>query len=138
LIYLDSNVFIYASLNRRELGEKARAIIEDIETGSIPGASSALTFDELVWAVKKQRSINEGLMAGEAFLNVRGLAILDVKHQTLSSALGFMRKYHLNPRDAIHLASASIAGAEFIVTEDEDLDVPEVIKRKPILNVATS
>ncbi|HXQ91912.1 MAG TPA: type II toxin-antitoxin system VapC family toxin [Nitrososphaerales archaeon] len=138
MIYLDANVFIYSSLNRKALGDKSRSIIKDIQNGKMLAATSALSFDELVWAVKKHRSDPEGVIAGEVFLNIPGLTILDVKQDMLNFALKLIKKYHINPRDSIHAASALDAKAEYIVSEDRDFDLLTEIKRKPILQVLTS
>lgn len=98
-------------------------------------ASSALSFDEVVWAVRKQRGETESINAGQAFLNISGLKILDVDHVVLTSSIGLMKRYHMNPRDSIHAASAIGVSAEIIVSEDPDFDSLSEIKRMPILSV---
>jgi uncharacterized protein len=138
LIYLDANVFVYAALNRKTIGDKARSIIREVQRGKFVAVTSALSFDELVWAVKKQRGETEGALAGEVFLGMPRLTILDVKQELLSSALQLVRAYHLHPRDSIHAASALSTGADYIVSEDRDYDALEAeIRRKPILGVST-
>lgn len=134
LIYLDANTFVYASLNRGSLGEKSRSILGEVQGGKVSAASSALSFDEVVWAVKKQRGEPDGVAAGQAMLNIVGLSILSVNQVVLSSAIDLMKKYHLSPRDSIHVASAIGAGAEFIVSEDADFDALTEIRRKSILS----
>lgn len=135
---MDANVFIYSSLNRKALGDKSRSIIRDVQTGKMSALTSALTFDELIWAVKKERGEGAGLRAGEVFLSIEGLVISDVKQDTLNSALALLREYHLNPRDSIHAASALNSKAEYLVSEDSDFDSIGEIKRKSILQIATS
>lgn len=134
LIYLDANVFIYASLDRKSLGERSRSIIREIQEGKILASSSAVSFDEIVWAVRKVKGDALSVEAGEIFLSMPGLAILDVNQTLLSSSLDLIKRYHLKPRDSVHAASAIDSGAEFIVTEDPDFDAITQIKRKPILN----
>lgn len=131
-------MFIYASLNRKDVGNKSRSIIRDIESRKMLTATSTLSFDELVWVVKKERSDNEGSMAGEIFLNIRELEILDLRQETLNSALALIRKYHLNPGDSIHLAAALSAKVDYLVSEDQDFDSVSEIKRKPILRVPSA
>jgi predicted nucleic acid-binding protein len=134
VIYLDANVFVYAALNRKALGERSRSIIGEVQKEKIMAVTSALSFDELVWAVRKQRGESDGISAGEIFLNMPRLEIMDVRLDLLSSALNLLKKYHLNPRDAIHAASALNANVEYIVSEDPDFDsLSSIIKRKPIL-----
>ena len=132
MLYLDSNVFVYSALNRGQIGNKARSLIREIQGGKMLAASSALTFDELVWAVKKYRSLDDAIIAGEAFLGLQGLKLVDVTEEILSSALTLMRKYRINPRDSIHGASALRVDAESIVTADKDFDRVEEIQRRPI------
>jgi predicted nucleic acid-binding protein len=53
MIYVDSNLFIYATLNTEEVGEKARSLLQRIQQGEEKAETSALTFDEVFWAIKK-------------------------------------------------------------------------------------
>jgi predicted nucleic acid-binding protein len=87
VIYLDANVFVYAALNRKALGERSRSIIGEVQTGKIMAVTSALSFDELVWAFRKQRGESDGISAGEIFLNMPRLEIMDVRQDLLSYAL---------------------------------------------------
>lgn len=135
MIYLDANVFIHSSLNLRAIGEKSRTIIKEVQLGKISATTSALSFDELVWAVKKQRGETAALIAGQVILNTAGLSLIEVDRDILNSALALISKYHLNPRDSIHAASAMQEGAEYIVSEDPDFDALKEIKRKSILQV---
>jgi len=132
LLYLDANVFIYAALNREDIGDRARSLLREVQQGKLHAISSALTFDELVWAVKKHRSLEDATAAGEAFLNMSCLKLMDVNGDLLSSALELIRKYQLDPRDSIHAASALLENAEMIVSTDEHLDKVKEIRRRPI------
>lgn len=51
-------------------------------------------------------------------------------HALLFSPLELIRGYHLLPRDAIHAATAFIAGAQAIFSEDTDFDNIPGLKRK--------
>lgn len=86
MLYLDSNVFIYAAVNRDGLGRRARSLLRDVQEGRLEAASSALAFDEIVWVVKKHRSFDDGMTAGDAFLKMPGLRILGVDGDLLSVA----------------------------------------------------
>ena len=78
--------------------------------GSEDAASCAHTFDELVWVVNRYRSREDALAAGAAFLALPSLAIYGMNHDVLFSASSLMRRYPLDPRDAIHASSAIIQG----------------------------
>lgn len=47
VLYLDANIFIYATINTEELGEKSRFLLQKIQQGEEQAETSALTFDEV-------------------------------------------------------------------------------------------
>ena len=106
--------------------------MKDVQLGNVDAASSALSFDELVWVVKKHRNVEDSLMAGEAFLNMPGLKLVTVNADLLASALRVMKEYRLDPRDSIHAASALSEGAETIISEDKHFDRVKQIARRGI------
>ncbi len=132
MLYLDSNVFVYAALNREATGERARSLLREVQEGKLQATSSALTFDELVWAVKRYRGVGDAVDAGRAFLNMPSLKLVNVDGELLSSALELIIGYRLDPRDSIHAASALHAKAEAIVSTDEHFDKVKKIQRRTI------
>jgi len=133
IAYLDANVFVYASVSQQEIGKRCRSLVQDIEAGSVRAVSSSLTFDELVWVVKRLRGYEAAIEAGAAFLNMVGLKITEVDVETLNTALQLINEHRLNPRDSIHAASAILAGAEYILSDDSDFDkLKQKLKRKTI------
>ena len=133
MIYLDANVFVYAALNTQQVGDAARALLRDVQSGKVEAASSALSFDELTWAVKKNRAQEDSVAAGEAFLNMPRLKLVEVDADLLASALKMMRQYSLDPRDSVHAASALDAGADVVVSADKHFDRVEEVRRRDIL-----
>jgi predicted nucleic acid-binding protein len=134
MIYLDSNVFLNAILNLEEEGEKARNIVQKLQEGKMAAATSALSFDEVFWIVKKHRNYDMALKAVKAFLEIPNLTFLDVSDEILWSAYNLAKRYRLNPRDVIHLACALNHGIFTIVSEDKDFDKVKEIKRKSLLD----
>jgi predicted nucleic acid-binding protein len=132
VLYLDANVFIYAALNTGGIGDRARSILAEVQRGDLPAASSALSFDEIVWALKRYRGLEDAAEAGEAFLGMPNLRLVDVNGDLLSTALGMIRRHGLDPRDSIHAASALLEGAEVIVSTDEHFDRLTEIPRRDI------
>lgn len=133
MIYLDSNVFIYACLSLDEIGERSRKLLRDVELGGVEAASTTLTFDEVVWAVKKYRTLSNAIAAGEAFINMPRLTLISVDEAVIRSALDLMRRYELEPRDSIHAASAILCRAETIISMDPHFDKVKELPRKTIL-----
>jgi len=132
MLYLDSNVFIYAALNTEEIGDRARSLLKKAQEGEEQAFSSALTFDELLWAVKRHRTLEDAVVAGEAFLNFRSLKLVPVDGDLLTFALNLIRRYHLDPRDSIHAASAISNNIQVIVSMDEHFDKIRELQRKPL------
>jgi uncharacterized protein len=128
MIYIDSNVFIYATLNTTELGEKARSLLQRIQQGEEKAETSALTFDEVFWAIKKL-NFEAAIEATQALLNFPNLEIICVDRDLSLSALQIIKEYHLAPRDAIHVATALATKAEVVVSTDAHFDKIKELKR---------
>ena len=122
MIYIDSNVFIFAALNNEELGNSAKLILEKVENRSIEASTSSLTFDEVVWIVKKNRSFEDAVSIGDAFLGMEGLHLIDVNQDLLALAISIMKKYKTDPRDSIHAATAITQKAAVVISEESDFD----------------
>ena len=131
VLYLDANVFIYAAINTEELGEKARSLLGRIQQGEEKAETSALTFDEVFWAVKKH-NLELAFTAAEAMLNFPNLEIIPADREAVRSALQIIREYHLAPRDAIHAATAIAEKVDCIVSTDAHFDRVKELKRKKL------
>lgn len=132
MIYLDSNIFIFAALNDDEKGEKCRELIKKIREGKEKAATSALTFDEIVWKVKKTKGNDAALIVGKTILEMQNLIILEVNGTVLWEAYNLIKNYDLDPRDSIHAACAIVNGIFTIVSEDPDFDKLKELNRKDI------
>lgn len=131
MIYIDSNVFVYAILNTEEIGEKARSLLQRIQQGEEKAETSALTFDEVFWAIKKI-DFEAALEAIQAFLNFPNLEIVSVDRDLSLSALQLIKEYNLDPRDAIHAATAIAGKAEVVVSTDPHFDKLKELKRRSL------
>ena len=131
VFYLDANVFIYAAINTKEFGEKSRSLLQRIQQGEEKAETSALTFDEVFWAIKKH-NLELAFEACEAMLNFPNLEIISADREVVSSALRLIREYCLAPRDAIHAATALMEKAESFVSTDSHFDKIKELKRKPL------
>jgi predicted nucleic acid-binding protein len=135
MVYLDSNVFIYAVTHDPTKNAKAREavnILRDVEEGSVKGVTSFLAWDELVWVVWKLAGREAGIRAGAAFLKLQNLSLLPVNLSVMLRAQELVERYQLKPRDAIHASSALTAGEREIVSDDAELDAIKEIRRRPL------
>ena len=74
MIYLDSNVFIYAALGGDKTGNWCRDLIRRVTRGEDEAVTSALAVDEVVYQVRVSRGLEASIQAGEAVPRRGGLA----------------------------------------------------------------
>jgi len=127
-VYLDSNILIFAFVNKDEKGEKARALFDKIVRGQLEAVTSNLTFDEVFHKVNKLVGREKALSSTQSALGIRNLRFLDVDGTVVRKAHELLSKYPLHPRDAIHVATAIIWGASSIITDDKDFSEVKEIK----------
>jgi len=132
MTYLDANVFIFAACDLSPIGEAARKILRMVQEGDQKAITSALTYDEVVWGIRKLLGKEKSQWVGELFLFISHLSIKEVTRETLSEAQHFMKHYNLDPRDAIHLATMRLENEGEIISEDADFDAVPFIKRIPL------
>jgi predicted nucleic acid-binding protein len=96
--------------------------------------TSVLTWDEVVWTIRKLMGRNEAVSQGQKLLGFLNLRFIGVDENILSQAQGLISKYNLKPRDAIHVASAINRKIEIIISDDQDLDGIKEITRTPLNN----
>ena len=125
-------MFIYACLDADGLGLKSRSLLRRVEGGELEASTSTLTFDEVAWAVKRHRGLDQAASAGEALVNMAGLQLVSVDESIARSSITLMRRYSFDPRDSIHAASAIRSGAESIVSTDQHFDRMEKPGRREI------
>ncbi|PIN75378.1 hypothetical protein COV18_04280 [Candidatus Woesearchaeota archaeon CG10_big_fil_rev_8_21_14_0_10_37_12] len=126
--YLDANVFILAIVNDDALGRAARALLDDVVKGEVQSVTSFLTFDEVAWALRKVTNKEKAYVYVKNFLEMPHLEFLDVNKNVIWKAFYYLQEHKLDPRDAIHIASAIVSGASSIVTEDKDFSNIKEIK----------
>jgi uncharacterized protein len=135
MVYLDSNVFVYAVTHdpgKNKKAEKAIAVLRSIEESRIKGVTSLLTWDELVWVVWRLEGRESGIRAGSAFLKLQNLSLLPVNASVMLRAQELIDRYQLKPRDSIHIATAMIAGEKEIISDDAELDAVRETRRRPL------
>jgi len=130
MLYIDTNIFVYAALNTEDYGDRAAALLQKIAQRKEQAITSVLTFDEIFWAVKKNREIEKALEAGQMLLNFPNLEIVPATREIASLALQLIKEYSLPPRDAMHAATAIAEKADYMVSTDAHFDRVKQLKRK--------
>ena len=130
--YIDSNVFIYPVIyneSTEKLAKEAKKILVKIAEGDLEASTSFLTWDEIVWVVRKTVDKRSAVKEGEKFLQFPKLEMLEINKNVILTAQDLIDRYKLRPRDAIHVASALENGIKEIISDDPDLDVVKEITR---------
>ncbi len=130
-VYIDSNVFVYPVIyGRSSKATHAKKVLGMVERGEIAGYTSTLSWDEVVWVVRKFLGKPDAIQVGEKMLSFPRLRFVPVGEEVLSQAQKVMAEYGIGPRDAIHCASALNKQVESFVSDDKELDKVEEVKRE--------
>ena len=132
MIYLDTNIFIYASIDESEIGKKCSEIISLHLNEKKDVATSCLTWDEVVYGIRKKVGKEMSIIQGKNLIEMQNLLWLDTNNLIISKAQELMEAYNLKPRDAIHAATAIVNGIKEIISDDSDFDKVKEIKRTKI------
>jgi len=130
--YIDSNVFIFAYSDDKEVGKTCRKIISMIINKKIKAFTSVLTFDEIFYKIKKLKDRETALIVGELFLNLKNLTFVELDLDVLNYSLNLLKESNLEPRDSIHASSALSNNVSNVITNDKDFDKIKDIKRYDI------
>lgn len=130
--YIDSNIFIYPILYGDKKANSCKEILLKLARNEIKACTSILSWDEVVFIIKKFRGKEIAAIEGGKLLRMPNLIFLKVDEPIVFRAQEIVSKYHLNPRDAIHAASAISNNCSEIISDDSDFDIIPAIKRMMI------
>ncbi len=139
--YVDSNVFIYAIVADEASEKKAlycKKILLKIAEGELNAATSSLTWDEVVWSVRKLLDAKTSMKEGRELLEFPNLRILNVDHKVLGKAQKALERYSLKPRDAIHAACCLENNIGELISDDPDFDAVSGLSRIRLEEAARS
>lgn len=127
-VFLDSSFLIYMNTmttdERRGLDELFGRLLEETLF------TDMLVVDEVLYVCRRKYELPYGVTLG--FLREIVLPyteIIPIGEEDARPFEKYLLKYDLRPSDTIHLAVMEKAGANQIVTEDEDFDRVEEVKR---------
>ncbi|MCC6143578.1 MAG: PIN domain-containing protein [Candidatus Hydrogenedentes bacterium] len=118
LYYLDSNVFIYNFEDVQIFSAQLTRLFQEIREADAEICTSLLTLSELL--VKPLRSGDQNLVARYRLLfrSPHAVRVLDLDEKTMLQAAELRSRTALRLPDALHLASAQCAAADYFVTGD--------------------
>ncbi len=134
MMYLDTNIIVYAIENHPKYGKVCKRILEDVEYGKLKVSSSVLVLVELINVITKLNKIlikrgRKELDLRENIEAVLSLPItwIDLDFLVIEKASEY--SYEINGVDYIHLASMEINSINEILSADLDLNKVKSIKR---------
>ena len=149
-VYLDTNAFFFAFFQRKEFSNNIAKIFSKVQKGELKAVTSALTLDELAYAIlmrlvekkfkrhpikvlhKDKSAVKEFVPHIQKVFDTifsMNIEIVSTNKAHASSIPLLMDDYFLLPRDAIHYQTALDNGCEYILTTDPDFDNLPKIKR---------
>lgn len=128
MIYVDSSVFISAAIDNGPEGVSCREFLAGLGSEAV-ACTSFLTIDEVLWKVRKHRSLAAALRVCRSMLESPFLRFIEVNAEVINAALILVEKNGLDPRDAIHAASMRTVGSSEIASLDADFDQVPGVRR---------
>ena len=124
--YLDANIFIQGIL-RNDNG--CKDVVLKVANKGFMGVTSVLTWDEIVFVVEKFLGKEIARREGDKFFRLPNMEFIDAKKEIVLKAQRLIERYDLKPRDAIHSATAFHLNIDEIISEDNDFDGIQGLKR---------
>ena len=134
MIYLDTNIIIYAIENHHKYGKACAKILLDIQNDKIKACSSMLVLIEAINVLNKLNKILE--KEDKKHLDIKSnidailsLPIIwfDIGFPAIKRASEY--DYSVSPVDYIHIATMETNNVEKIISADEELDRIKSIER---------
>ena len=118
---LDTVALVYF-LERHPVHHRtASRILKRIEEGVIAGAISSLVFAELLVPAYRAGDASRAGTVLRLLTSFPNLKVFDITPEISAEAARLRAQYGLRTPDAIHAATALVAGADLFVTNDRDL-----------------
>ena len=132
-VFLDSNIFLYATGAEHPCREPCRALLLAMGAGTVAGETSVEVLQEVVH-VRARRSGSRRDARALAERAGRACTVHSFEPEDLERALEiFVAGDSLPMRDAVHAAVALRRGSELIASADKDFDrIPDVVRVDPL------
>ncbi|WP_076790714.1 type II toxin-antitoxin system VapC family toxin [Chlorobium sp. KB01] len=127
-VYLDTNIFIYFLDRNPDYFPFVQPIIEAVASGSIIGCTGDAVIAEIL--VKPYQSGNFQLVASikSFFRSENFLSVYCHNAEAFDLAAQLRANYNQKFIDALHYATAIIAGCKFIITNDSGIKSNNLIE----------
>jgi predicted nucleic acid-binding protein len=135
-IALDTNLFIYHLEGNPAHAASTASLFGKIEAGRLSAVASVLVLHEILAGVHKAGHSDEAPRYRDLLLAFPNLEFLPYDAHAASISADLRARYALRTPDAVHLATAIVAGADAFVTNDAALRrVREIRVKLPVERV---
>ncbi len=131
MIFLDTNIFMYAAGSEHPNKEASVKLLEQVVIGDIEAATSVEVIQEILHRYTHIGRKESGLKLATYVMEIVPI-IYDIERQDIEKSMELLRKYTINSRDAIHAAVALNRKIPIICTYDSHFKaIEEIDVRKP-------
>ena len=134
MIYLDTNIIIYAIGKHSEYGKACEKILLDIESGKLKASSSILVLVEVINVLKKINKILKKEKKAQLDIKrnidaILSLPIIWLELNFLIIKIASEYDYDVSGVDYIHLSSMELNSIAKIVSADKEFDKIRFVER---------
>jgi predicted nucleic acid-binding protein len=123
-VYVDANILIYIVEGNKALASDLKQIVEALDAGVLQAVTSELTLAEVLIGPLRQRDPVLAETYRSLLRSSRVIRTVPVSAAILERSAAIRCNSMTSLPDAIHLATAELAGCKYVLTEDRQLRVP--------------
>jgi predicted nucleic acid-binding protein len=122
-VYVDANILIYIVEGNKALASELKQIVEALDAGVLQAVTSELTLAEVLIGPLRTRDAATGDAYKAVLRSGKALRAIPVTSAVLERSTELRCNSTMSLPDAIHLATAELAGCRYFLTEDRHLRV---------------
>ena len=122
-VYVDANILIYIVEGNKALASALNNIVEALDAGVLSAVTSELTLAEVLIGPLRTRDSATGDTYKAVLRSGKALRAIPVTSAVLERSAELRCNSTMSLPDAIHLATAELAGCRYFLTEDRHLHV---------------
>ena len=131
MIFVDTNVLMYAAGGEHPLQRPCRVVVDAIGSRSLEATTSVEVVQEIVHRYLAIGRAQGGLELAEETLDLFA-PVLPITHALMRRVPALARRYpRLSARDVIHLATCIHEGITEIISTDRGFDAVSEVRRIP-------
>jgi predicted nucleic acid-binding protein len=122
-VYVDANILIYIVEGNKALTSALKQIVEALDAGALSAVTSELTLAEVLIGPLRNNDQKLASTYRSLLLSSKVLRTVPVSAAILERSAAIRCNSMTSLPDAIHLATAELAGCKYFLTEDRQLRV---------------